>query len=53
MLEFTSPEGWSNGMSGAIRNLVITSNYQGEYMSYEGYITEIPISGLIAYCITS
>ena len=54
MLECTGPEGvWSNVMSGAIGNLVITSNYQWEYMSCEGYITEITKSGLIACWITA
>ena len=53
MLEFTGPEVWSNVMSGAIGNPVITSNYWVEYMSCEGYITEITISGLIACWITA
>ena len=53
MLEFSSPEVCSDEMSGAIGNLVITRHYQAEYMSCEGYITEIPISGLIARWITA
>ena len=53
MLEFTGPYGGSNVMSGAIGHLLITSNYGVKYMSCEGYIIEITISGLIAYWITS
>ena len=53
MLQFTGPEGWSNVMSGAIGNLVITSNHRREYMSCEGYIIEITISCLIACWITA
>ena len=40
-------------LSGAIDNLVITSNYRGEYMLCEGYVTKITISGLIACWITA
>ena len=40
-------------VSGAIGDLVITSNYRGEYMSCEEYITEITTSGVIACWITA
>ena len=53
ILEFTGPYGWSNVMSGVIGNLVIASNYRVEYLSCEGYITEITISGLMECWITA